>query len=258
VEEVEPVAQPKVAAEIARRLMREAAERGLEPGDHLGAESALIERYGVARGSIREAFRLLEAQGAVELRRGAGGGAVMARPRPTQLASFLAMTLQTGGGTLRTVLETRGTIEPAMAALAARRRTPEQAQALIECAESLFEARHDSATFHALNRRFHDLVAEASGNLLIAAILPALSWMSEAIGWELPARVRKRIATEKRGIAAAIDEGDSWGASQRMSRMIMGYEDLSSADSGLLERPVEWADVDELLEKHLQQEPGSA
>jgi DNA-binding FadR family transcriptional regulator len=245
------VAQTKVAAEIARRLMREAAERGLEPGDHLGSESELIERYGVARGSLREAFRLLEAQGAVELRRGAGGGAIMARPRPTQLAAFLAMTLQTGGGTLRTVLETRATIEPAMAALAARRRTPEQADALAKCAERLMDARHDTATFHALNRRFHDLVAEASGNLLIAAMLPALSWMSSAIGWELHPRVRKRIATEKQGIADAIAEGDSWGASQRMSRMILGYEDLSTAEAGVLELPVAWADVDELLEKHL-------
>lgn len=248
------MAQPKVAAEIARRLMREAAERGLEPGDHLGAESELIERYGVARGSLREAFRLLEAQGAVELRRGAGGGAIMARPQPTQLASFLAMTLQISGGTLRTVLETRATIEPSMAALAARRRTPEQAQALTECAESLLKARHDSPTFHALNRRFHDLVAEASGNLLIAAMLPALSWMSSAIGWELHPRVRKRIAMEKQGIAEAIDDGDSWAASQRMSRMIMGYEDLSTADADVLERPVAWADVDELLEKHLRED----
>lgn len=242
--------QPKVAAEIARRLMREAADRGLEPGDHLGAESWLLERYGVARASLREALRLLEAQGAVEMRRGAGGGAFIARPRPAQLAAFLAMTLETRGGTLRTVLEARSTIEPAMAALAARRRTPEQAQALTECTTTLLEARHDSATFHFQNRRFHDLVAEASGNLLIAAMLPALSWMSEAVGWELGPRVRKRIATEKQGIAEAIDQGDSWGASQRMSRMIMGYEELSAPYPGILEKPVIWADVDELLGKY--------
>lgn len=254
------MAQPKVAAEIARRLMREAAERELQPGDHLGAESVLLERYGVARGSLREAFRLLEAQGAVELRRGAGGGAIMARPRKTQLASFLAMTLQAGGGTLRTVLETRSAIEPAMAALAARRRTDEQAETLLTCAGDLLDTRHDTATFHTLNRRFHDLVAEASGNLLIAAMLPALSWMSEAIGWELEPRVRKRIGNEKRKIAEAIADGDSWGASQRMSRMIMGYEDLNTAEAhaasqSLLERPVSWADVDELLEKHLLEDP---
>lgn len=65
--------QSKVASEVARRLMREVAERHLEPGDNIGAESWLLTQYGVARGSLREALRLLEAQGAVEMRRGAGG-----------------------------------------------------------------------------------------------------------------------------------------------------------------------------------------
>ncbi|GAA1845545.1 FadR/GntR family transcriptional regulator [Actinomadura bangladeshensis] len=248
------MAQTKVASEIARSLMREAAERGLVPGDHLGAESWLLERYGVARGSLREALRLLEAQGAVEMRRGAGGGAIMALPQPAQLAGVLAMTLQSGHGTLRTILEARAAIEPTMTALAAQRRTPEQVDALLRCTEDLLTDRHDSAAFHLNNRRFHDLVAAASDNLLLAAIVPALSWMSQAIGWEHDPRVRKRIAIEKQHIAEAIEQGDSWSASQRMSRMISAYEEIDTADPHRLDAPVVWADVDELLEKHLQSE----
>lgn len=245
------MAQPKVASGIARRLMREAAARGLEPGDHLGAESWLLEQYGVARGSLREAMRLLEAQGAVEMRRGAGGGAIMASPQPAQLAGFLAMTLESGQCTLQTILETRAAVEPTMAALAAQRRTPEQIVALSRCTDDLFDSRHESATFHIHNRRFHDLVAEASGNLLLASIAPALSWMSQAIGWEHDPRVRKRVALEKKHIAQSIEKGDSWGASQRMSRMITAYEEIREVDPKRLESRVIWADVDELLEKHL-------
>ena len=233
--------------------MREAAERGLEPGDHLGAESWLIERYGVARGSLREALRLLEAQGAVEMRRGAGGGAIMARPQPAQLAGFLAMTLQSGHGDMRTILEARSAFEPTMAALAAQQRTPEQLAQLKQCMVDLMSSRHDSVAFHRFNRQFHDLVAEASGNLLLAAILPALSWMSEAMGWELDERVRKRVATDKRQVVDAIEARDSWRASQRMSRMILGYEELDKANPGKLSAPVVWADVDELLESYLSE-----
>lgn len=245
------MAQAKVATDIARQLMREAVDRGLEPGDHLGSEAWLLERYGVARGSLREALRLLESQGAVELRRGSGGGALMARPQPAQLARFLAMTLQTGYGTLRTILEARSTIEPAMAALAAKRCTPEQIDRLNTCTAKLLASRHDSAAFHSYNRQFHDLVAEASGNLLLAAILPALSWMSEAIGWELDVRVRKRVALEKQQIADAIADHDSYNAAQRMSRMIMGYEELDKTNPAKLDTPVMWADLDELLEGYL-------
>jgi DNA-binding FadR family transcriptional regulator len=247
------VAQPKVAAEVARRLMREASERGLQPGDHLGAESWLLERYGVARGSLREALRLLEAQGAVEMRRGAGGGAIIARPQPAQLAGFLAMTLQSGGGDLRTILEARSAIEPTMAALAAQRRTADDLQQLKECTENLMSSRHESAAFHRYNRQFHDLVAAASHNLVLAAVLPALSWMSEAMGWELDERVRKRVASDKRLIYDAIEGNDSWRASQRMSRMILGYEEIERANPATLDTPVVWADVDELLEQYLAQ-----
>jgi GntR family transcriptional regulator, transcriptional repressor for pyruvate dehydrogenase complex len=245
------VAQPKVASEVARRLMREAAERGLKPGDHLGAESWLLERYGVARGSLREALRLLEAQGAVEMRRGAGGGALIARPQPAQLAGFLAMILQSEGGDMRTILEARSAIEPTMAALAAQRRTADHLQHLKECTENLMNSRHDSAAFHRYNRQFHDLVASASGNLVLAAITPALSWMSEAMGWELDPRVRKRVASDKRLIYDAIEASNSWAASQRMSRMIMGYEEIEKANPAQLSAPIIWADVDELLEVHL-------
>lgn len=245
------MAQTKVASDVARRLMREASERGLQPGDHLGAEGWLLERYGVARGSLREALRLLEAHGAVEMRRGAGGGAIIARPQPAQLAGFLAMILQNGHGDMRTILEARSAIEPTTAAFAAERRTPEQLQALKECTENLMNSRHDTAAFHRHNRQFHDLLGEASHNLVLGTILPALSWMSEAMGWELDQRVRKRIASEKQMIYEAVELCDSWLASQRMSRMIMGYEEIERSNPSKLNAPIVWADVDELLEKYL-------
>jgi GntR family transcriptional repressor for pyruvate dehydrogenase complex len=243
------VAQAKVPSEVARRLMREVADRGLVPGDNIGSESWLIERYGVARGSLREAMRLLEAQGAVEMRRGTGGGAMVSLPRPELLAGSLAMTLQAGHGDMRTILEARAAVEPTMAALAAERRTDIQLRALRACVADLLSNRSDSDRFHHENRRFHNLVAEASGNLLLAAILPALSLMSQAAGWQLHEKVRRRIASDKERIVDAIEERHSWRASQRMSRMILGYEELDKSDPDRF-RPVIWADVDELLESY--------
>lgn len=241
--------QPKVASEVARRIMREVAERGLEPGDSIGAESWLIERYGVARGSLREALRLLEAQGAVELRRGAGGGARVGFPRPELLAGSLAMTIQAGHGDMRTILEMRVAVEPTMAALAAMRRSDSQLKALQACVADLFDNRVDSARFHQANRQFHDLVGEASGNLLLAAIMPALNIMSQAARWQLHEKVRRRIAMEKRSIVDAIEDRDSWRASQRMSRMILGYEELDRRGTEEF-KPIIWADVDEILEEY--------
>jgi DNA-binding FadR family transcriptional regulator len=137
-----------------------------------------------------------------------------------------------------------------MAALAAQRRTDEELQRLKECTENLMTSRQDTVAFHRCKRQFHDLVAVASQNLVLAAILPASSWMSAAMGWELDERVRKRGAADKRLIFDAIESRDAWLASQPMSRMIMGYEEIDRANPSKLKAPIIWADVDELLEEH--------
>jgi hypothetical protein len=128
------------------------------------------------------------------------------------------MSLQAGHGDMRTILETRAAVEPTMAALAAERRTDRHLEALRTCVADLLACRLDDDRFHHENRRFHNLVADASGNLLLAAILPALSVMSQAAGWQLHEKVRRRVAKEKGLIVDAIEERSSWRASQRMSR----------------------------------------
>ena len=49
-------------------------DQGLQAGDRLPAEAELIERFGMAKGTIREAMRILEAQGLIKTRTGPGGG----------------------------------------------------------------------------------------------------------------------------------------------------------------------------------------
>lgn len=241
----------KVASEVARRVVREATERELMPGDHLAAEHELIERLGVARGSVREGLRLLEVLGVVKLRRGAGGGATLARPQPEQLASSVAMMLHWNGGTLGSVLEARNIIEPTMAAFAAQRRTDKHVAELWDLVAELRQSTKDSDRYHTANRRFHDVVAEASGNALLAVLMPSLSWMSAAVGWELPERVRKRVAEDKASIAEAIEARDSWSASELMRRMTGAVEEIERRHPGFLSQPINWADVDELLVEHL-------
>jgi GntR family transcriptional repressor for pyruvate dehydrogenase complex len=247
------MAREKVATEVARRLMRDAAARHLMPGDRLAAEHEIITQLGVARGSVREALRLLESQGAVGLLRGAGGGATISMPRPEQLASSIALALQLNGGQLRTVIEARNVIAPTMAALAAQRATPENVKDLQDCVAVLQRSIRNSETFHFENRRFHDIIAVASGNVLLAVLMPSLSWMSAAIGWELPEWVRSRVASEKAGIAASIEAGDSWLASERMRHMIMNVEEIERKTPNVLDRPIVWADVDELLHSFLNE-----
>ena len=64
----------KTSEVVAFAVARDIVEHGLRSGDRLPLEAEMVEQYGVSRESLREALRLLEAQGIVSIRRGPGGG----------------------------------------------------------------------------------------------------------------------------------------------------------------------------------------
>ena len=66
--------------QIADELRRLIILGELDEGDSLGHEPDLIERFGVSRPSLREALRILEAEGLISVVRGVQGGVVVHRP----------------------------------------------------------------------------------------------------------------------------------------------------------------------------------
>ena len=239
--------QPKVANFVAQRLMQEIAEQGLVVGDHLGAEHEIIERLGVARASVREGLRLLESFGVVELRRGAGGGVTISRPDPAALVTPHALMLQFEGGSLGDVIEAFTAIEPTVAALAAQRRSDQQLERLSVCVDTLRASIDDDLAFRRANHAFHNVMSEASGNALLGILMPSLSWMSTAIGWEIPASRRRRVAVEKASILEAIQRRDSLAASDRTRAMLITASGLRQANPRAFDAPIVWTHLNDLL-----------
>ena len=68
------VRSTKISQRLARMIAREIAEAQTPPGSTLPSEELMAKQYAVGRASVREALRLLEAQGAVVVRPGKGGG----------------------------------------------------------------------------------------------------------------------------------------------------------------------------------------
>jgi len=61
-----------IPLQLVERLRNLIREEGLRPGDRLPSESELAARFGAARGSVREALKLLEQDGLVDVRHGLG------------------------------------------------------------------------------------------------------------------------------------------------------------------------------------------
>src|SRR5215211_1186090 len=85
----------------------------LSEGDSLGHEHDLVERFGVSRPSLREALRILEAEGLITVVRGVLGGVVAHQPDERMTARTAALVLQARNVTLGDVHQARSMIEPA-------------------------------------------------------------------------------------------------------------------------------------------------
>ncbi|MBX3027588.1 FadR family transcriptional regulator [bacterium] len=233
----------KAAVVLAQEIAREIHRRGLGAGDKLLGEQKMVERYGVARGSLREALRYLELQGVLRIKSGPGGGPVIQVPDGRHFASTLALMLQFVGARFRAIVETRWVVEPGIAALAAERASAADITALRDCLAAMREALADPRRFAEENRRFHDLLAYASGNPLFRFLVPALHWISDGAGGDYRPDERRRILRGMADILAAV-EARAPAIAYDLTRAFFGASlaYLDRAHGELMARPLRWSD----------------
>ncbi|ANI38991.1 regulatory protein GntR [Mycolicibacterium vaccae ATCC 25954] len=174
------VRAPKTAELIADELRRQIVRGVLNEGDALPTEVELVKQFGVSRPTLREAFRILESESLIVVRRGSRGGVLVCSPETSVAARHFGLLLQMSGTTLADVYEARKVFEPAAAEMLAQRATPGDIADLKAAAGALAAlvdegtAGADFAEWSAATFRFHDLIMERAGNktvMLIAAVL---------------------------------------------------------------------------------------
>jgi DNA-binding GntR family transcriptional regulator len=187
-----PTSTETVVLAIRRRIIR----GDYPPGQRL-TEDALAEEYGVSRVPVRESLRILAAEGFIRTQ--PYYGVFVAELTPAQANDLL---------------EVRGVLEPLAASLAAQRRT---AAHLAELVAIVREGRLASRAkryedVSALNGRFHEQLAVASGNTSLAALI---SQLRDKIEWVYSVEVRRRAAAswaEHSTIVRAVKDADSEAA----------------------------------------------
>ena len=86
----------KAAHAIAADFRGQIARGELGDGDPLPVENELVDQLGVSKGVVREALRILEHEGLVEVRRGLGGGPRVRHPSIGHAATAMGVYLQIG------------------------------------------------------------------------------------------------------------------------------------------------------------------
>ncbi|WP_176593606.1 FadR/GntR family transcriptional regulator [Sphingobium sp. EM0848] len=180
---------------IAFKISRQIAELGLQPGDSMGSESALLLQFGVSRSVLREAIRMLEAHSVVETRRGKGGGLRVALPDPGPASAAAVRFLMTLPITREHVFEIRYALEIRAAGMAAKN------EAHIQAAH---ETHNSAALFQA--------IIESSGNNVMIFV----SGIIHQILSELDAQPTSDYLQDYEKIIGSICEGDAAGARRQM------------------------------------------
>ncbi len=210
-----PREKPQQIADELRRLI---ILGELDEGDSLGHEPDLIQRFGVSRPSLREALRILEAEGLISVVRGVQGGVVVHRPDRRLTARTAALVLQSRNVSLADVFEARTIIEPAAVRLvASSRQRKTHARTLRTLITEEEEAIGDPEAFGLANAQFHEQLVEMAGNqtltivaeMLNEVVARAVTIVSKADADGESAATRRRGVRSQERLLELIDAGEA-------------------------------------------------
>lgn len=214
-----PVTLARVSQVIVDQIRTLIHHGRLNPGDRLPSERELCSRFGVSRVTVREALRVLEAGGLVDIRVGAHGGAFVTTPTNARLGEGLADLLRLSPLTASEVTEARMVFELGIVPMVVERATSEDIAALREiCAKKRAALKDDSYSI-TLSAEFHTRVAACTHNAAIEMLVqsfhgPLLMSLKEA-KTRAPLMGR-RGNTEHEKFVDAVARGDVEGATKIM------------------------------------------
>jgi DNA-binding FadR family transcriptional regulator len=160
----------EVIVDKIRDLMRDGQ---LKPGDRLPPERELCERFGVSRVTMREALRMLESAGLVEIRVGARGGAFVTAPTSNRVGEGIEDLLTLSVISAANVTEVRMILEVGIVPLVCERATEDDLVALEKICRRSEEALRTGKYSMDISLEFHTAVAQATHN-------PALEMLVES------------------------------------------------------------------------------
>ena len=211
---------PKTAELVARTLRRQIVRGDLSEGDALPSETQLMTQFGVSRPTLREAFRVLESEALITVRRGSHGGARVHEPSGDVAARYAGLVLEHQRVRLVDVYEARAVIEPPCAGMLARRHTPRDLTRLRQAIEEAEAADADPAERVRRQTEFHSLIVSLAGNATVAVLsdmlrhilsVATLSRVATVAGLDAHEAAHQGGRSHRR-LLRLVEDGDAEGA----------------------------------------------
>lgn len=231
----------KVAEALAQEIVHEIVSRKLPPGTLLSSEAQMLEDYGVGRGSLREALRILEVHGLITMKPGRNGGPMVIEVRTRDYGRMSTLFFHLGGMTFGELIEARLQMEPMMARLAAERKAKELvADGGQPTGAAVVE---DDAKYFDVTHEFHRTVASMSGNSILNLVSMSLEdiFHDQVSGLLSPKDQRDDVLAVHATIAEAIAAGRAEEAERLMREHMQQYADwVHERHPHLMDAVVDW------------------
>jgi DNA-binding FadR family transcriptional regulator len=189
--------------------------------------------------TVREALRLLESEGLLTIRPGRAGGPMVRRLDGSTFSRHLDLYIRSQEVSLETLFEVRETLAPACAALAARRRTEAELEALRTGNDRLEGLIDNFARFLDQYLAWHVLVAQISRNDVMRAVMESSTRGIWALGETArfqDAELRPLAVRAHQRVIEAVAAGDEEAARRRMLRHVSEFSAVVAQVPGLKEK----------------------
>lgn len=223
---------PKASGLLAKRLRDMILHGQFASGELLPPERDLVAESGLSRGSVREALKILETEGLVEIRSGRSGGARVTIPKRTTLARSTELFVRANAVPLESLLDCRIAVEPMLAKLAARNRTDAELEQLRDLHVQFEQSVDDVKLYRQVNLTWHLAVAAASRNEPLTALMEAISTpLLEATGYEVVTtpETRREAVKAHAAVIRAIERRDEDAAARAMEKHLSAYTSILRA-----------------------------
>ena len=158
----------KVSDNIIAQIRDPVLSGQLKPGDRLASEKELIEQFGVSKATMREALRVLEVMGLIEIRKGTTGGAFVAEVDMKTTINSIINFIHFKPISVKEITMLRYFIEPAVARIVASKRTEQDIENLREIIGETVTQREAEVSREI---GFHRYLARMTGNTLLILLV---------------------------------------------------------------------------------------
>jgi len=219
------VKQNKAYQDVVEQIQEAIIAGTLKPGSQLPAERELKEQFGISRGTLREALRVLEQKGLIEIRTGVAGGSLIREVNCENLSDNIGLLIRNRAVSLRDLAEFREGMEGDVAALAAQRASDQdrlQLQELLAEADAHLKEGRQWDAFVRTDELIHLALARISGNQLFIAVLTSVyfnihTYYENYLPWT-KALLQENF-DDLRNIVAAVTGGDT----ERAREIALGH-----------------------------------